>query len=112
MATKANLNIDQGTDFITEVNLTYANGSPQDLTGYVGASKVKKHPDASTSYVLEVDIDALNGKITISANNTVTSSIPWGRYRYDVELTNNNTSPPTISRIMEGIFTVNPEITS
>jgi hypothetical protein len=111
MATKVNLVIDQGTDFSTSIDLTNDDGTPTDLTNYTGEAKIKKHYTSSTSYAFAVSIDALQGKITLSANNTVTSSIPNGRYVYDLELTNNNVAPATISRIMEGIATITPEVT-
>ena len=111
MATKVNLVIDQGTDFSTSIDLTDDNGAVTDLTNYTGAAKIKKHYTSSTSYSFDVSIAAGQGKVTISANNTLTSSIPHGRYVYDLELTNNNESPAKISRIMEGIVTVTPEVT-
>lgn len=111
MATKVNLVIDQGTDFSTSIDLTDDDGTPTDLTNYTGAAKIKKHYTSSTSYSFDVTISAGQGKVTIVANNEVTSSIPHGRYVYDLELTNNNVSPVTISRIMEGIVTITPEVT-
>jgi hypothetical protein len=41
--------------------------------------------------------------------STESSAIPAGRYLYDIEITNTNTSAKT--RILEGIVVVTPEIT-
>lgn len=111
MATKVNLVIDQGTDFSTSIDLTNDDGTPTDLSNYFGESKIRKHYSSTTSYDFDVTIDGLQGKVTLSANNTITAAIPAGRYVYDLELVNGNVEPSTISRIMEGIVTITPEVT-
>jgi hypothetical protein len=52
--------------------------------------------------------DAANGKIRLQLTNTQSEAIPAGRWLYDVEIT----SPSgTKTRVVEGIVTVNPQIT-
>ena len=41
MATKSNINIDQGTDFRVTVNVTDANNAPIVLTGYTGKAQFR-----------------------------------------------------------------------
>jgi hypothetical protein len=54
-----------------------------------------------------VTIDALNGEVTLSLTATQTAALTAGRYVYDVELTIGS----TVSRVIEGIVTVTPEVT-
>ncbi len=52
--------------------------------------------------------DAANGKITMQMTNSTTAAIEEGMYVYDLEIT---ASSGTVTRIMEGKVTVNPEVT-
>lgn len=108
MATKANLLIDQGTDYTTSVTLTDNNGDPIDITGYTGASQMRKSYTSSTYYAFNVAIDGPIGKITLTMSANTTSGISPGRYLYDVELTDVQNH---VSRVFEGIVTVTPNIT-
>lgn len=107
MATKANLTIDQGTTFSTTITLTDTNGNPVDLTGYTGASQMRKHFTSSTYYTFTVTLGGGSGTVMLSMSANTTANIAAGRYLYDVELTHGN----DISRVFEGIVTVNPNIT-
>ena len=109
MATKANLIIDQGTTFNTTVNLTDTNGDPVDLTGYTGAAQMRKsYTSSNAAATFTVSTGGSQGTITLALTAHATSNIAGGRYLYDVELTD---SSNTISRVFEGIVTVNPNIT-
>ena len=108
MATKANLYIDQGTSFSTVVTITDNNGDPIDLTGYQGASQIRKTYSSSTSYPFDVLVGNTSGTVTLSMSANATANIAGGRYLYDVELTDTG---GLISRVFEGIVTVNPNIT-
>lgn len=108
MATKANLVIDQGTTYTTDLNLTDENGDPLNLTGYSANSQIRKHYTSSNSVTFSTSINATAGVITLSLTANQTSNIVSGRYVYDVELTDASNS---ISRIVEGIVTVTPQVT-
>lgn len=109
MATKSLITIEQGTDFSLTVNVTGTDGNAFDLTDYTAASTLRKHWSSSTSYSLTAAVTSgSGGEITLTANNTVTSAIPPGRYMYDIEATSNTGS---VSRVLQGIATVTPEIT-
>jgi hypothetical protein len=108
MATKANLVIDQGTTYITDLNLTDENGDPLNLTGYSANSQIRKHYTSSNSVVFSTSINAVAGVITLSLSANQTANIVSGRYVYDVELTDASNS---VSRIVEGIVTVTPQVT-
>ena len=51
------------------------------------------------------------GGVSLSLNSTQTTNLVAGRYVYDVEVTVGNTSPASISRVVEGIVTVTPNVT-
>jgi hypothetical protein len=108
MATKANLVIDQGTTYTTDLNLTDENGDPLVLSGYTANSQIRKHYTSSNSVVFSTSINATAGVITLSLTANQTANMAGGRYVYDVELTDASDS---ISRIVEGIVTVTPQVT-
>ena len=92
-----NIVIEKGTDFSTNFKLKQ-NGAPINLTGYTFSSKMKKHPASSTSYSLTVTPLApySNGVIRVGMANTITSTIPVGRYLYDVLITISGTTTKAI----------------
>lgn len=108
MATKANIIIDQGTTFSTDIYLTDDDGNPIDLTGYTGASKMRKHYTSSNAQSFTVSLNTTYGYVTLSLTSANTANLTPGRYVYDVEVTS---SSNVVSRIVEGIVTVTPEVT-
>jgi len=108
MATKANLVIDQGTTYSTDLNLTDENGDALDLSGYSANSQIRKHYTSSNSVAFTVSVNAIAGVITLSLSANQTSNLTSGRYVYDVEIAD---ASNTISRIVEGIVTVTPQVT-
>jgi hypothetical protein len=108
MATKANIIIDQGTTFTTVINLTDDNGDAIDLTGYTGDSEMRKHYTSSNSQSFSISLGGTSGSVTLSLTATQTANLTPGRYVYDVEVTSGSN---VVSRIVEGIVTVTPEVT-
>jgi hypothetical protein len=108
MALKANLQIDQGADFSTEIDVLDDNGDIVNLTGYSGAAQMRKHYTSSTSTNFTVAVDASGGTVTLSMNAATSSNVTPGRYVYDCELTS---AGNTVSRLVEGIVTVTPQVT-
>ena len=109
MATKANIVMDQGSTFSTTIFIADDAGLAIDLTGYTGASKMKKHYTSSNSHTFTVSVTGSVGVLSLSMTSNQTSNIVPGRYVYDVELT----SPANvISRVLEGIVTVTPQVTT
>lgn len=108
MATKANLVIDQGSTFSADLNLTDENGEPLDLGGYTANSQIRKwYTSANPAAVFTTDIHTNNAVITLSLTADQTSNLVAGRYVYDVELNDG----AEVSRIVEGIVTVTPQVT-
>lgn len=108
MATKANLVIDQGSSYSVTLDLTDENGDVIILSDYVANSQIRKwYTSLSPAAVFATSIDAASGELTLSLTANQTSSLVAGRYVYDVELDQNG----VISRIVEGIVTVTPQVT-
>lgn len=108
MAIKANLIIDQGSTYSTVIGVTDDNDASIDLTGYSGSAQIRKHYSSSNSVPFSVGISPADGSVVLSLSSTQTSALRAGRYVYDVELTN---SSNVVSRIVEGIVTVTPQVT-
>jgi hypothetical protein len=62
---------------------------------------------SSTSYAFTVGLTSI-GVVSLSMSANTTSSIPAGRYLYDLEVQDQN---GVVSRLVEGIVTVSPEVT-
>ena len=111
-ATKWNQDINAGQDWMANINLLSADGTTnRDITNHTLASDVRRH-NKSVSAITNVNImilEAATGNITLMLNNTQTSLMKNGKYVYDVELTNTGTGAK--ERVIEGVFTVRPEVT-
>lgn len=108
MATKANLVIDQGSTFSSDLNLTDENGDPLTLTGYTANSQIRKwYSSTNAAATFTTSINTTSAVITLSLTASETSNLVAGRYVYDVEIS----SGSEVSRIVEGIVTVTPQVT-
>jgi len=111
MGAKANIIIDQGADYTTTLTVTNDDGTPTNLDGYQAAGEIRKHyssSSATASFDVSFSTDRSDGLLTISLTNTVTENITAGRYVYDVEV---KSSGGKITRLVEGIATVTPQVT-
>lgn len=108
MASKANIIIDQGATFNTDLSLTDEYGDGLDLTGYTANSQMRKwYTSSNAAATFTAVVNTATAAITLSLTANQTSNIASGRYVYDVEISNGN----TVSRIVEGIVTVTPQVT-
>lgn len=108
MASKANLVIDQGSTYSVNLDLTDENGDVIDLTGYTANSQIRKwYTSLTSAATFTTSINAASGELTLSLTANQTSNLVAGRYVYDVEIDQNG----VISRIVEGIVTVTPQVT-
>lgn len=109
MATVAYLDIDQGSDFSTEMTLENDNGTPMNLTGFTAYSQFRKSYGSTIGYTFTTSIDSpFTGVVKLQLSGDMSSTIKPGRYLYDVELRNGENNK---IRVVEGIVTINPEIT-
>jgi hypothetical protein len=108
MAVKGNIVIDQGANFETTISVTDDDGNAINLTGYTGAAQMRKHYTSSAQTAFTVVVSALAGEVTLTMNANTTGSLTPGRYVYDCEITDTSN---VVSRIVEGIVTVTPQVT-
>ncbi len=105
-----NLQIDQGSTFSKQITVYQTDGiTVQNLTGYTVASQVRKNY-TSTNFVTinATNNDPTNGVIVMSLTATQTAGMKAGRYVYDLQIT---AADGTVSRTIEGIITIKPEVT-
>ena len=109
MATVSNLFVDAGASYSNIISVAATNGQPLNLTGYSVASQMRKSYQSSTAFNFTASVyNAEQGKVRLQLTPEQSSAIPAGRWLYDVEIT----SPSgTKTRVVEGIVTVNPQIT-
>lgn len=113
MAAVANLVIEQGATFSTDVTVKDSNGDAFDLTGYTASAKMAKGYASTrtrTTFTTTINADPTTGivALSLSADQTSVLDAP-ARYVYDVEIL--RTSDSTITRVIEGIITVSPSVT-
>ena len=111
MAAIANLTIDQGASFSSDVTVKDANGNAFDLTGYTASAKMAKGFQSTktrTSITCTIQAPATNGLVTLSLTADQTTALDDGRYVYDLEIL--QTSSSTVTRVIEGIITVRPQV--
>jgi hypothetical protein len=106
----AELTLDQGTTFSTNLDLIADDGTAINLTNYVFSSQIRKtfysvNPTANIQITL---VDAANGIVSLTVDAANTSNIPDGRYVYDIKIKDTSN---VVSRIVEGIITVTPQVT-
>jgi hypothetical protein len=104
-----NIVIPQGSDFEETYSSQEPDGSITDLTGYTGASSVKKHPGAVKSTPFTVGILTASGEVSIAMSSSTTVQLKPGRYYYDLYLTSPGGS---LSRMVGGMVDVTAGITT
>ena len=111
MAAYVELFMDQGATFNNIINLsddlTNANIN---VSGYIVRSQMRRsyYSANATANIICTITSAINGEITMSLPANTTANIKSGRYLFDLETVDTN---GTVSRVLEGIITVTPEVT-
>lgn len=110
MATYANLYIDQGADFATNIVVEDVNGDPVDLTNLTLSGQVRRTYQSETAYDFTITkINAAKGELQIRLSDSVTSTMNSGRYVYDVY--GNDSQTNNDFKIIEGIAEIVPRVT-
>jgi len=110
MASYANLFVDQGSDFSTNLIVEDSNRDPLDLTNLTLTGQVRRTHQSETAFdfILE-KADSTGGEILIQLDNVTTASMRRGRYVYDIfgsdDITGND------FKIIEGILEIVPRVT-
>ena len=111
MASILNQVIDQGTTFSKQITVYETDGTTiQNLTGYTAASQIRKNytSTAYTTILATIQTPATGGVIVMSLTALKTAALKSGRYVYDLQITAADT---TVTRVLEGIITIKPEVT-
>lgn len=107
MATKVNLIIDQGATFATAITFADESGNTINFGTYTGSAQMRKHYSSSNATSFAISLSN-TGIITLSLTANQTANLVAGRYVYDLEVTDSSNQ---ISRLIEGIVTVTPNVT-
>ena len=113
MAARANYIIDQGANFSSTVTVKDSQGVALNLTGYTAtANMALGHASTRTrtSITSTIATDAASGVVALSLTAAQTAALDAERYVYDVEIT--QTSTGTVTRVIEGIITTRPNVTT
>lgn len=103
----------QGSDKTISLTIKDSASSIVDLTDYTAGMHVRRNVrsdvllDSLHSSTDRIDITAAEGKVDLVFPNEVTSAYDFTKAVYDLELYINS----TVIRILEGSFTVSPEVT-
>ena len=104
-----NFIMEQGATFTRQLTVKES-GSALNLTGYSVASLMRSTHDSSTvagTFTCTIS-NASGGIITMSMTASATGAIEEGIYVYDLEVTSGGS---TVTRLLQGEVTVNPEVT-
>ena len=106
MTQRATLYIDQGTDFLVDLEVFDDDGFPLDLTGFSASSSIRKV--YSSSNVADFTIEIVGSKLVIMMTAETSEGIVPGKYQYDVFLL----SPENVrTKIIEGLLFILPSVT-
>ena len=109
-----NLSIEQGATLSLVATWKDSNGTPVNLTGYTARMQVRDNYDAAntklslTTENSGIALGGTAGTITITAAATATAALaaPYTGV-YDLELVTGG----TVTRLLQGVATVSPEVT-
>ena len=112
MAAIANLRIDQGATFSSDVTVSDTDGNVFDLTGYTARAKMATGYTSTRTRVTitaTVNADPTTGIVTLSLTDTQTAALEApARYVYDLEVVS---SAGSVTRVIEGIINIRPNVT-
>jgi hypothetical protein len=113
MSAKYNLVCEQATTFNFQFQIKN-DSTPWNLTGYTGTMTVRPFTGSTTTTLVastansRMTFEALNGRIIVTVNSTLTGAITPSRYVYDLVLN----SGAEVTRILEGKFIVTAAVTT
>jgi len=111
MAGFIELTLDQGATFSASIDLANDDGSAMNIDGYTFSSQIRKSyysANATANLVITIT-NAATGNILMQIDSANTSNIKPGRYLFDLKMA--NTTTDSVTRVLEGIVTVTPQVT-
>ncbi|MDA9577905.1 hypothetical protein N9S10_02525 [Gammaproteobacteria bacterium] len=109
-AGKYDIVIDQGADFALEIALA-EDGAAINLSQHSASAQLRPSPtsDTLTATFTCVITQAPQGKLTMNLGHAITANVAAGKYYYDLEL--HNSTANSITRVIEGVARVTPNVT-
>ena len=102
--------MDQGATFNNVINITDdVTNTPVNVSGYTVTSQMRRsyYSANATANIVCTITDASNGEVTMSLSAANTANIKAGRYLFDLKTVD---TLDVVSRILEGIITVTPQV--
>jgi len=107
-AGKYNITLDQGSTFVLQVTLEQPAGTPINLSGYTVRSQIRKsYSDTLIGAFTCALVTPASGIFQMALTATQTKLLTEAEYVYDVEISIGS----TVTRVLEGIIYVSPEVT-
>lgn len=117
MAQTYNIHVDQGSTYTLTVSYVDAAGAPVSLTGYNARMQVRETVASTatlaaftSSPVAGLVVDAAAGTVTLTITSVQTAAYSFANAVYDLEVFD-ALATPTVVRLVQGRFVVNPEVT-
>lgn len=113
MGARLDLTCDQGATFTRVLTWLDDDGIAVNLAGYTARMQVRSDHESATvllSLTTEnggITLGGSAGTVTLSATATATAALESGEHVYDLELV----SGAVVTRLMQGCFVVDPEVT-
>lgn len=109
MSGKLDLTIEQGATFEKTITIKDASNNAVNISSDTFAGQIRKRHQSGTK---EADMafnitDGANGIVVATISATTTATMDSGDFVYDIEWT----SGSTVTRLLEGVATVTPEVT-
>jgi hypothetical protein len=109
MATAKNLVVEQGATFSQNIVVSDAYKTPLDLTDYEYRGQLRKSYGSKTYTAFTITSeDPTTGELVLFLTATQTTALREGRYVYDIEIEDED---GIVTRVLEGIITVTPNVT-
>ncbi len=98
-ATKWNQDLNAGENWMADINLKNSAGVNRAIPNHTLASCIKRHYKAvNTKEAMKLEVlNATSGQIKLSLTSTQTTNLKFGKWLYDVELTDQRGSVVTIT---------------
>ena len=106
--------MDQGATFSRAITWQDSQAVPVNLTGYTARMQVRDEVDSASAALSlttensRISLGGTAGTITLLVSATDTAAVAAGEYVYDLELVSGS---GTVTRLIQGCFTVDAEVT-
>ena len=107
-AIPVNILIDKGADYGVTFFITNKDGTPLNMSGYVGSAAMKQSYSATTSVPFTLEfVNRTAGEISLALTDVETSALDRRRYVYDIVLEDPNGHK---TRVIMGNAEVSPGV--